>query len=140
MTPEAALDRVMHCLDRAHDKGFRAKAFQRARDVVRNTDPAEIEERAAAGTLKKLDGIGDSSAKVITEALAGEVPHYLAQLEATTQVPITPDGQRYRDAPARRLPPALDVERRRRRDRGDGRDGDRARPRVHGADRPLGAA
>ena len=98
MTPEAALDRVVHCLDRAHDTGFRAKAFQRARDVVRNTDPAEIAERAAAGTLTKLDGIGDSSAKVITEALAGEVPHYLAKLEATTQVAITPEGQRYRDA------------------------------------------
>ena len=98
MTPEAALDRVMHCLDRAHDKGFRAKAFQRARDVVRNTDPSEIEERAASGTLKKLDGIGDSSAKVIMEALAGEVPHYLLQLEASTQVPITPEGERYRQA------------------------------------------
>ena len=98
MTPEVALDRVMHCLDRAHDTGFRAKAFQRARDVVRNTDPAEIAERAAAGTLTKLDGIGDSSAKVITEALAGGVPHYLAKLEATTQVSITPDGQRYREA------------------------------------------
>ena len=98
MTPEVALDRVMHCLDRAHDTGFRAKAFQRARDVVRNTDPAEIAERAAAGTLTKLDGIGDSSAKVITEALAGGVPHYLAKLEATTQVSITPEGQRYREA------------------------------------------
>ena len=98
MTPEAALDRVMHCLDRAHDKGFRAKAFQRARDVVRSTDPAEIAERAAAGTLTKLDGIGDSTAKVITEALAGGVPSYLAKLEATTQVSITPGGQRYRDA------------------------------------------
>ncbi len=98
MTPEAALDRVMHCLDRAHDKGFRAKAFQRARDVVRSTDPAEIAERAAAGTLTKLDGIGDSSAKVISEALAGDVPSYLAKLEATTQVSITPGGQRYRDA------------------------------------------
>jgi putative hydrolase len=98
MTPEDALDRVMHCLDRAHDKGFRAKAFMRARDVVRNTDPAEIEERAANGTLKKLDGIGDSSAKVIKEALDGGVPRYLAQLEATTQVPITPEGERYRQA------------------------------------------
>jgi hypothetical protein len=38
---------------------------------------------------------------------------------------------------ARRLPPALHVERRRRPDRGDGGHGDRARPRVHGADRPL---
>lgn len=98
MTPEAALDRVLHCLDRAHDGGFRAKAFQRARDVVRSTDPAEIAERAESGTLTKLDGIGDSSAKVIVEALAGEVPSYVAKLEATTQVPITPDGQRYRDA------------------------------------------
>jgi putative hydrolase len=98
MTPEDALDRVMHCLDRAHDKGFRAKAFMRARDVVRSTDPAEIEERAAAGTLTKLDGIGDSSAKVIKEALDGGVPRYLAQLEATTQVPITAEGERYRQA------------------------------------------
>jgi putative hydrolase len=98
MTPEEALDRVLHCLDRAHDKGFRAKAFQRARDVVRTTDPAEIEERAAAGTLTELDGIGESTARVITEALAGEVPSYLVHLEATTQVPITPEGQRYRDA------------------------------------------
>ncbi len=98
MTPEAALDRVLHCLDRAHVPGFRARAFQRARDVVRATDPSEIAERAAAGTLTKLDGIGDSSAKVITEALAGEVPHYLVHLEQTTQVPITPGGQRYRDA------------------------------------------
>jgi putative hydrolase len=98
MTPEAALDRVVHCLDRAHDTSFKAKAFFRARNVVRETDPAELTERAAAGTLTKLDGIGDSTAKVITEALAGEVPSYLAHLEATTQVPITPEGQRYRDA------------------------------------------
>ncbi|MET0144670.1 MAG: PHP domain-containing protein [Ilumatobacteraceae bacterium] len=98
MTPEAALDRVVHCLDRAHDKGFRAKAFIRARDVVKTTDAAEITERAAAGTLTKLDGIGDSSARVIREALAGEVPSYLLKLEAETQVTATPEGQRYRDA------------------------------------------
>ena len=59
VTPEAALDRVVHCLDRAHDTSFKAKAFLRARNVVRETDPAELAERAAAGTLTKLDGIGD---------------------------------------------------------------------------------
>jgi putative hydrolase len=98
MTPEAALDRVVHCLDRAHDTSFKAKAFFRARDVVRETDPAELAQRAADGTLTKLEGIGESSARVITEALAGEVPTYLAKLEETTVVPITPEGQRYRDA------------------------------------------
>jgi len=98
MTPEAALDRVVHCLDRAHDTSFKAKAFHRARNVVRETDPIELAERAAAGTLTKLDGIGDSSAKVITEALDGGVPTYLAKLEASTEVSITPQGQVYRDA------------------------------------------
>ena len=27
MTPVEALDRIVHCLDRAHDNSFRAKAF-----------------------------------------------------------------------------------------------------------------
>jgi len=98
MTPEEALDLVIHCLDRAHTGGFKVKAFVRARDVVRSTDPAEIAERAANDTLTKLDGIGDATARVITEALAGGVPSYLTKLEETTQVPITPEGQRYRDA------------------------------------------
>ena len=98
MTPEEALDRVVHCLDRAHTGGFKAKAFVRARDVVRSTDPDELAERAANDTLTKLDGIGDATARVITEALAGGVPSYLVKLEETTQVPITPEGQRYRDA------------------------------------------
>jgi putative hydrolase len=98
VTPEAALDRIVHLLDRAHEPGFKAKAFLRARNVVRETDPAELAERAAAGTLTKLEGIGDATARVITEALAGEVPSYLAKLEGSTEIPITPQGQQYRDA------------------------------------------
>jgi putative hydrolase len=98
VTPEAALDRIVHLLDRAHEPSFKAKAFQRARNVVRDTDPAELAERAAAGTLTKLEGIGDATARVITEALAGEVPGYLAKLEGTTEIAITPEGRRYRDA------------------------------------------
>jgi putative hydrolase len=98
VTPEAALDRIVHLLDRAHEPGFKAKAFQRARNVVREADPAELAERAAAGTLTKLEGIGDATARVITEALAGEVPGYLAKLEGSTEIPITPAGQRYRAA------------------------------------------
>jgi putative hydrolase len=98
VTPTEALDRVVHYLDRAHEGGFKAKAFVRARDVVRNTDPAEIERRAARRTLTELDGIGPSTAKVITEALAGGAPAYLTKLEAETRVPITPEGARYRTA------------------------------------------
>jgi putative hydrolase len=98
MTPEQALLRVIHCLDRAHDTGFKAKAFGRALDVVRSTSPEELAERAAHDTLTDLDGIGQSTATVISEALAGETPAYLARVEAESQVPITPQGQVYRDA------------------------------------------
>jgi putative hydrolase len=98
VTPEQALARIVHCLDRAHDSGFRTKAFLRALTVVRATDPAELHARAAAGTLTQLDGIGDSSARVITEAVRGEVPSYLAHLEEETQVPITSQGAAVRAA------------------------------------------
>lgn len=97
MTPVAALERVVHCLDRARDSGFKTKAFLRALQTVRATQPGEIERRVGEGTLTKLDGIGDSSARVITEALSGQRT-YLDKLERETQVPITPDGERYRQS------------------------------------------
>jgi putative hydrolase len=98
MTPEQALARVIHCLDRAHASGYKTKAFVRALDVVRSTDPDELAGRAKAGTLTDLDGIGDSTAGVIADALAGREPAYLTKIEAESQVPITPEGQVYRDA------------------------------------------
>jgi putative hydrolase len=97
VTPVEALERVVHCLDRAHETGFKTKAFARALDVVRSTPEDEIVERAKRNTLKQLDGIGDSSAKVIVEALRGDTA-YLDKLDQQTQVKITPAGQRYRDA------------------------------------------
>ena len=98
MTPVAALERVVHCLDRAHDTGFKTKAFVRALEVARSLPPEELAERAKADTLTDLDGIGDSSAKVIQQALAGGDVPYLVELEAKTQLPITPEGAVYRNA------------------------------------------
>ena len=92
MDPEQALARIVHCLDRAHIGGFKTKAWTGALARVRETDPEEIARLSAAGDLKSLPGIGDASARVIEEALAGRVPTYLEKLEAETVVPITPDG------------------------------------------------
>lgn len=96
MTPVEALEQVVHYLDRARDTGFKAKAFVRALDVVRSLPADEVAERAAAGTLTELDGIGSSSATVVTEALAGETT-YLDRMEATSRVPITEAGAVYRN-------------------------------------------
>src|SRR5215204_4574283 len=98
MDPEQALARIVHCLDRAHVGGFKTKAWSGALARVRQTDPAELARLAAKGDLKELPGIGDASAKVITEALAGGVPGYLEKLEAETVIPITPEGEVLRAA------------------------------------------
>ena len=97
MTPVEALERVVHCLDRAHETGFKTKAFVRALEVVRATPPEELAERAAAGTLTKLDGIGDSTARLITETLRGDTS-YVEKIEAETGVKLTEAGARYRAA------------------------------------------
>lgn len=93
-----ALERVVHCLDRAHDTGFKTKAFVRALEVVKATPVEELERLAQRDELTTLDGIGDSSASVIEGALRGETPTYLDDLEAATQVPVTEGGARYRQA------------------------------------------
>ncbi|MEA3185081.1 MAG: putative hydrolase [Ilumatobacteraceae bacterium] len=97
MTPVEALERVVHCLDRAHETGFKTKAFVRALEVVRATPPEELAERAASSTLTKLDGIGDSTARLITETLNGDTS-YVDKIEAETGVTLTDDGARYRAA------------------------------------------
>ncbi len=97
MTPVEALERVVHFLDRAHDTGFKTKAFVRALEVVRATPPDELEARAAAGTLKELEGIGDSTARLISETLHGDTS-YVEKIEVETQITITDAGARYRAA------------------------------------------
>jgi putative hydrolase len=98
MTPVQALEQAIHYLDRAHDTGFKTKAFVRALDVVRSLPPEEIETRNTAGTLDQLDGIGAATARLVGEALAGGESSYLAKLDAETQVPITEAGKVFRDA------------------------------------------
>jgi putative hydrolase len=98
MTPEAALDWIVHCLDRAHENSFRSRAWIRARDVVRSTDPDELAERARAGTLTELAGIGDASARVIAQAVAGERPAYIDKVERETLIQMSPETARYRAA------------------------------------------
>jgi putative hydrolase len=98
VTPEQALMRVLHCLDRSAESGFRARAFVRALEVVRATDPDELAERAELGTLEALDGIGPSTARVVSEALAGAVPGYLTAIEESSRVPVSEEGERYLSA------------------------------------------
>jgi putative hydrolase len=88
MGPVEALDRAVYLLDRALAESQKVRAFLRARDVAIEVGEEELAARHAAGTLTELAGIGPVTAKVIGEALDGEVPSYLVKLEDETAIPL----------------------------------------------------
>jgi putative hydrolase len=79
--PVEALERIATLLERERAGRYKEEAFRRAADAIRERPVAELRELAASGGLASLPGIGSSTARVIEQALAGEVPEYLARLE-----------------------------------------------------------
>jgi len=88
MDAVAALDRIAYLLDRSLADARKASAFSKAADIVRDLPVGELHRRAANSTLTELKGIGDSTGAVITQALDGKVPDRLAELEASTEIPL----------------------------------------------------
>jgi len=81
--PVADLRRIAFLLERANEATYRVKAFRSAAATVAALPAAELTERAAAGTLAKLAGVGEVTARCVTESLNGEEPVYLRRIEAT---------------------------------------------------------
>ncbi len=57
---------------------------------------SELRFLADAGRLQDLPGIGDTTAAVIAEALAGETPAYLAKLLEHAETPGSSAGEELR--------------------------------------------
>ncbi|GAA4192977.1 PHP domain-containing protein [Microbacterium oryzae] len=83
MDPLDALAEIAYLLERERSSRYKSKAFRRAADVIASLTPEELRD---AASLRRREGIGETTFRVIQEALAGDVPAYLADLRERTGV------------------------------------------------------
>ncbi len=83
MNPHDALTEIAALLERERSSRYKSKAFRAASDAIAGLSEAQLRD---AASLRRRPGIGASTFSVIQEALAGQVPDYLADLRARAGV------------------------------------------------------
>ena len=97
LDPVHTLRRIAFLMERRLEYSYRIKAYRGAAAALLACAPGEVEERARAGTLKELTGVGAKTASVVTDCVEGRVPETLAKLEEKAG-PLAPGGAEVRAA------------------------------------------
>jgi putative hydrolase len=98
LTPRQALSRIAELLMRGGAPVYRSQAFHRAAKAIEHMPEEELRRLADAGRLRDIPGVGEKTAAVIEEALAGQTPAYLAKLLEHADSPETAEGRALLDA------------------------------------------
>ena len=88
-----ALRRIAFLLERALESTYRVKSFRGAAATLQDLPNGEVRRRVEQGSLQELAGVGATTATVITEAIGGGEPAYLAELEARVGGPVATGGE-----------------------------------------------
>jgi putative hydrolase len=88
MDAVAALDRAVYLLDRELASSNKVRAFARAREIVAELTPADLEMLVDSGELFDIPGIGKSTGSVIVAAVRDETPDYLESLEERSRIDV----------------------------------------------------
>ena len=96
MEPVEALGEIASLLERTREPYFKVRAFRSAAKAIKDVPRGELERLAELGRLADIPGVGDSSAKIIAEALTDTVPGYLQRLRGVFENPGTDEGRALR--------------------------------------------
>jgi len=88
LDPVAALREVAFLLERSGGEARKALAFRRAADALAALPPTERAARDRDRSWSQLRGIGDTTARIIGEAVDGAVPEYLARVRASAAAEV----------------------------------------------------
>ena len=87
--PVEDLRRIAFLLERTLESSYRVKAFRTAAAALAALPPEDVVLLASTGGLRDIKGIGDRTAAVVEQSVAGEEPEYLATLEASSGGPLS---------------------------------------------------
>jgi putative hydrolase len=91
-----ALDEIAFLLERNLASPYKTKAFRGALAAIEAFTDEEIAAGVEDGSLKRRKGIGATTWTVIEQAVAGDVPEYLADLRERIGGPVTQTGAELR--------------------------------------------